>query len=129
MRYIEPNTGLSYNFSLSPSGAFSLTGSAEKAADGIDFWLIFTGWYRRYYEDFPPTFHEILQKPASYVEALKTLILGKLGDTVLRYIPTVRLTTCNIQQASSRTEYVLGLNFDYLLEDNAQIQSVSFITL
>jgi hypothetical protein len=127
MAYVAPNTGLSYNFEISPSWSFALTGGAEKAAEGIDFWLLFTGWYRRYYEDFPPTFHELLQKPTSYVEALKTLILGKLGDTILRYIPTVRLTNCNIQ-AESRTEYVLGLNFQYLLEE-AQIQSVSFITL
>ncbi len=128
MQYVDyKNKGISQNFILE-EGKFLLEGGPDKALDGIYFWLSFSGFYRVYAEDFPPEILQLLQSTTSYVQAMKGLILGRLQESAEKYLPFVRVNQMNLNRIiGDRKGIVLGITFDYKLEPDTQLQTVTFI--
>jgi hypothetical protein len=128
VQYVDyKNKGLSQNFSLE-SGKFFLEGGPDKALDGIYFWLSFSGFFRVYSEDFPPEILQLLQSTTSYVQVMKGLILGRLQESAEKYLPFVRVSQLNLDRiVGDRKGVVLGISFDYKLEQDTQLQTVTFI--
>lgn len=122
------NFGLSQNFSLT-DGKFELNGGPVKALDSIYLWLCFDGFFRVYSEDFPPEIEALLQKTSSYVNSLKGLLLGRMQQTLDRYLPYVSVNALNLSRTvgGDFRAYSLGFIFDYKLEPDTQLETVVFI--
>jgi hypothetical protein len=125
----ENNVGLPYDFRLK-DGKFELTGGTEKAEKNMFMWLNFMGWFRVYFEDFVPDILRLLQKPASFLEAAKVLLLGRLQDSAITYLPDIDIQEMNIEKLSgSRKDYVIGMKFAYKLEPTTSLTAITFITI
>ena len=124
----ENNKGLAYNFRLL-EGSFELTGGTEKVERNTYMWLSFLGWFRVYYEDFVPGVLTLLQRPASSIESSKILILGRLQDSVRKYLPEIDVQQLNLERTADRKNYVLGLKYRYNLERETDLFAITFITI
>ena len=81
--------GLNCNFPL-VEGRFQLTQGAEKARDSIWFFSIFDK-KRPYTMDYGANFISLLQKPLSYVQINRHILINLLRVGVERYVPEVTL--------------------------------------
>jgi hypothetical protein len=86
------NLGLDYTTPLK-EGKFLLYGGVEKVQKNVWFFMSFIGWFRVYYEDYVPDILPLVQKPISYIQTFKVLILGRLKATVVKYLPDIALNS------------------------------------
>lgn len=118
--------GLSCRFQLK-NGAFQLTGGADKARDNVWFYCIYDK-FRVYCSDFGGNFVSLVQKPVSYLQLNKTLILRKLQVGIEQYCGDVKVGGIDIGYfASSRKDYRMQINYSYKEEDNTISQDVTFV--
>ena len=118
--------GLSCRFQLR-NGAFRLTGGSEKARDNIWFYCIFDK-FRVYFSDFGGNFVSLVQKPVSYLQLNKTLILRKLQMGIEKYCGGVKVNGIDIGYfASNRKDYRMQISYSVKEEDNSVSQDVTFV--
>lgn len=121
------NKGLSSSFILE-NGRFQLTGGETKAQDNMRVLLAFSGWYREYYQDFCVDLFWLLQKPSSFVEIYKTIIISRFKTAAEKYIPFIKIAKCNIfNNANNRKEAMVAVEFAYVLDKEENFQFVTFI--
>lgn len=118
--------GLSCRFQLK-NGAFQLTDGPSKAQDNVWFYCIFDK-FRVYFSDFGGNFVSLVQKPASYLQLNKTLILRRLQTGIEKYCGGVKVKGIDIGYfASSRREYRIQIEYLAKKEDNSVSQEVMFV--
>jgi len=119
--------GLSHKFTI-VGGKFGFTSGAEKATDDLHFYLAFIGWFRVYAEDFPADILSLIQKPTSYLETIKVMLLGRILNGLRKYVTAVLVKEANFAKADDRKTYVLGLSYTYVTEPDEVLASVTFIS-
>lgn len=124
------NTGLPSTFTLE-SGAFRLIGGTMKADDNLLMMLNFEGGERVYFEDFPPSFMKLLQRPTSFVNAMKVSILGGMYASFRKYLVYLTMQKSNIVYDPSvdRKQYSLIFQYKYNLQPDTSAVQVKKITL
>lgn len=120
------NRGLQSNFELE-KGAFKLTVGVEKARDAIRFLTEFDK-QRVYLPDFASNFVTLLQKPASYVQANSTILLGTYSKTVEKYVDSVNITGLDIGYLQgNRRVFLLQVEYVVEVEDMTKVKDVIFV--
>jgi len=118
--------GLSTQFNL-VEGRFLLTEGVEKARDGIRFYTIFDK-FRVYLSDFGANFVSLLQKPASYIQANSTILLGVYRKGVEKYVPNVKVNTIDVGYlAGDRKTHVIKVDYSVKEEDKTETHDVTFV--
>ena len=122
--------GLSHNFNLK-QGKFVLTGGQNKLKDSLFFLLLFDTIPRIYQADFAPKVMWLIQKPMSYVDTYKILLLGRLKKIVQKYVSDIKIDSIDIISNRSRGEksYDLSVNYSYTGDEGESINdnAVKFI--
>ena len=125
----ENNVGLPYDFRVI-NGKFELFGGTAKVEKNLFMWLNFIGATRVYLEDYPPDLMRLIQKPTSFIEAQKVILLGALQESAIKYLPEVEIQEMNLaKSANERKDYVLGIKYNYKLERNTTLTAIAFITV
>ena len=118
--------GLSTQFNL-VEGRFLLTEGVEKARDGIRFYTIFDK-FRVYLSDFGANFVSLLQKPASYVQANSTILLGVYKKIIDKYVPGVTVTSIDVGYlVTDRKTHVIKVEYSAEEEDKTVSNDVIFV--
>jgi len=109
------------------NGRFLLADGVEKARDGIRFYTIFDK-FRVYVSDFGSNFVSLLQKPASYVQANSTILLGVYRKGIEKYVPDVSINTIDIGYLKSdRKTHVMKIDYSVKEEDKTVTHDVIFV--
>lgn len=123
----DQNKGLSSSFVL-VNGRFELTGGELKAQDNMRVLLSFSGWFRDYYQDFCVDLYWLMQKPTSFVQIYKTIIISRFKTSAEKYIPFIKVAKCNIFNSTvNRKEVQVGVEFAYVLNKEENFQYVTFV--
>ena len=118
--------GLTTNIKLH-EGKFQLVGGKEKARDNIRFFCIFDK-FRVYTSDFGGNFVSLAQKPVSYLILNKTLIIGSLKKKMKKFLPNINVDEIDIgYMSNNRKEYSMQIGYSVKLENNVEIQDVTFV--
>lgn len=118
--------GLNTNFNLS-NGRFSLSEGKEKSRDAIWFYAIFDK-FRIYNSEFGANFISLSQKPASYLVANRTIILGSLTRGIQKFVPSVNVKNIDIgYNTKDRRDYSMLIEYDSVLENKTKINDVIFV--
>lgn len=118
--------GLQPRFYLN-NGRFALTDGVEKAKDSIWFYCVFDK-FRVYCSDFGANFLSLSQKPISYLQMNKTIILRRLKSGMKKYVPTVTVNDIDIGYLNKdRKQYSMMIDFSTKKEDGSNIQDVTFV--
>jgi hypothetical protein len=122
--------GLPMRFSLyrtsRGTNAFLLVNGPKKVAENISMFLAFKGWFRRYYEDFPPPLYQLMQRNISLLLINKAVILGNLYRTMTKYIRGVKVDAIDLkyEPARDRKQIKLTIGYSYDLPTNVQSYKV-----
>lgn len=117
--------GLSQKFQLT-SGRFTFTEGADKAKDNLSFFMSFIFVRRIYMTAFNPDIGWIVQKPASMVLSLKTLLLGNLQKKIVTYIPDIKVESMDTLFDRANKEYAVFIRYKY--QSNPQVEElVTFV--
>ena len=118
--------GLSTKIDLE-KGRFLLTEGAEKTRDAIRFYTIFDK-FRVYVSDFGSNFVSLLQKPASYIQANSTILLGVYRRGIEKYVPSAQVNSIDVGYLEKdRKTHVIKVDYSVKMEDKTEIQDVIFI--
>lgn len=108
-------------------GKFVLTEGKSKARNNIWFFCIFDK-FRVYTSDFGGNFISLTQKPVSYLILNKTLIIGALKKKMKKYLPGIKIDDIDIgYMGNNRKEYSMKIGYSVKLENNVEIQDVTFV--
>lgn len=108
-------------------GRFLLTSGAEKTRDEIRFYTIFDK-FRVYLSDFGSNFVTLLQKPASYVQANSTILLGVYRKGIEKYVPNVKVNSIDVGYLTSdRKTHVIKVDYSIKADDKTEVQDVIFV--
>ncbi len=121
--------GLSCRFNLE-NGKFVLSGGTDKTKDNLLFLASFNYVTKVYDPDFNLGVSTLLQKPTSYLNTYKPLLLGLIKRVVLKYVPNIELLNIDIQYqlGSPERKYLLVINYKYKFSQNdAEETIVTFI--
>lgn len=122
------NTGLSTSFQLTSTGAFGLIGGPVKCQDNIMMLLAFGGWFRFYYEDFCVNLWWMIEKPSSFIQTFKTLVLGQFVIAAQKYAGFISIQKSNIfYNPVNRKELTIGIEYTYTLQPNSKQQYVQVL--
>lgn len=118
--------GLESRFTLQ-QGKFVLTEGIQKSRDAIWFYCIFDK-YRVYTSDFGARLHILLEKPISYLNANRTILLGRLSTGIAQYVPSVVVRSLDFGFTSQNKKSVsLRVDYDSVTEDKVKINDVTFV--
>ena len=118
--------GLKTSFSLT-EGKFLLSTGVEKARDAIRFYTLFNK-FRVYVSDFGANFVSLLQKPASYIQANSTILLGVYRKGVEKYVPNVKVNTIDVGYLEGdRKTHVIKVEYSIKEEDKTETHDVTFV--
>lgn len=121
--------GLPAAFALE-NGKFQMLGGEQKVRDNLLFTLSFIGWHRIYLTDFVPDILFLLQKPVSFIQSLKVIILGRFQKSLSKYLPYIQVNGINvIYDYKNRKEYGIGITYTYNLEPEEQFTIIRFIQI
>lgn len=118
--------GLSTQFNLD-KGSFLLSEGIEKTRDDIKFCTKFDK-FRVYASDFGSVFVSLLQKPASYVQANSTILLGVYKKIIDKYVPGVKVTSIDVGfLVTDRKTHVIKVEYSAEEEDKTVSNDVIFV--
>ena len=118
--------GLTTEFNLD-DGKFLLSDGVEKARDGIKFYTIFDK-FRVYVSDFKSNFVSLLQKPASYIQANSTILLGVYRKGLEKYVPNVKVRSIDVGYlVNDRKTHVIKVEYSVKEADKTETQDVIFV--
>lgn len=109
------------------NGGFYLSESIDKARDAIKFYTIFDK-FRVYCSDFGANFVTLLQKPASYIQANSTLLLGVYRKGVEKYVTDVEVNSIDVGYlVKDRKTHVMQIGYSVKEENKVTTQDVMFV--
>lgn len=94
-----------------------MSSGTEHAQECIWFYCIFDR-SRVYLPDFGANFNRFIQKPISYIQTNKTLILGNLKTGIEKYLNNVKVNDIDIGYTNdNRKYYSLRIVYSYMDSD------------
>lgn len=105
--------GLSCRFILD-NGGFQLTGGGEKASDNVFFIMNYTFLRKIYDPDFNPGTAFMSQKPSTFLYAYKTLLLGRIKQSIEKYVNDVAVNSMNILfEYSDKKDFMIYIDYTH----------------
>lgn len=123
MENIKKDSGLSFDFSLD-KGKFSLSSGTDKKRYDLLFFLKFDFVPRVYRPLFKPDISWVLQKPRSYVNNVKVLLLGNLRNKIYNFVEGVEVVSMNLGNPTGSKELVLFIEYRSINSINDQSDQV-----
>jgi hypothetical protein len=105
------NTGLTMDFLLE-NGKFKLVGGNSKVQKNVLFFTTFFSWFRVYIPDYAPNIFPFIQKPVSFVQSFRTLLLGKISESFEKHIPNCKIEAVNTEYSSTARK-TYGITITY----------------
>lgn len=122
------NVGLPFRFTLNETNAFRLIGGEVKCQDNVWGMIRFSDHYRTYYQDFCPNVLVMLQKPTSYIESFKVLVLGRIQKSMGKYLTFITCRGINIEyDYLNRKALGIGIDYSYKLAPTNTYRIITFI--
>jgi len=119
--------GLSWNFNIA-DGKLNFTADAEKARENILFLFHFIDNSRIYLRDFGPNLAWLQQKPSSYVQLYRPLIISDITGKLIRYVPFVNIEGLYTDYSRVNKRYFLGVRYSFKNElVNFTDETVTFV--
>lgn len=118
--------GLSSNIRLQ-DGRFFLDDGSIKARDSVLFYCTFDK-YREYASDYGARFVTLEQKPASYIQANRTILLNVLAKGFKKYVENVTIRDIDMGYiGSNRQQLRLRLEYSAMSSSNQVENGVIFV--
>lgn len=115
--------GFSWNFNID-EGKFTLMSDEDKAKDNLVFLFNFTWLSRIYMPEYNLNIGWVLQKAASSLMLLKTLVVSTIKEKITRFVPNVSIKALNTDYDREEKQYFIGIRYAYKddgVEDNREI--------
>lgn len=122
--YNKKDNGLTHNFKLENGRFLLVSGGAKKQSD-LRFFMAFDFVRRIYRPDFLPGLAWLIQKPLSYVDKVRTMLLGNLRNKIHTNIQNINVTSMGL--ATLREQKRCVVYFDYSYNDDTKRSTKEFV--
>lgn len=119
--------GLSHRFHLK-QGKFVMSTGPEKVKDNLYFLMIFDRVSRIYRDDFAPKVLWLVQKPTSFVNNYKVLLLGRFRKVILKYVLEITVNSIDLVNERANGDpksYSIYINYSYKGENGEIVEDTA----